>query len=53
MRYELNHRHLNDKLDEVNNLEKFYDKLKTQGSFIEPDFNKIEKVEGMFVPKKN
>ena len=53
MRYELNHRHLSDKLVEVNNLEKFYDKLKTQGSFIEPDFNKIEKVEGMFVPKKN
>lgn len=52
MKYELNHRNLGKKLNEVKNLQKFYDKLKAQGSFIEPDFNKLDKIEGVFIPKK-
>ena len=52
MKYELNHRNLGKRLNEVKNMQKFYDKLKAQDSFIEPDFNKLDKIEGVFIPKK-
>ena len=53
MKYELNYRHMSKKLNQVSNLQKFYDKLKAIGSFIEPDFNELDKIEGVFIPKKN
>ena len=52
MKYELNYRHMSKKLNQVSNLQKFYDKLKAIGSFIEPDFNELDKIEGVFIPKK-
>lgn len=43
---------MSKKLNQVSNLQKFYDKLKAISSFIEPNFNKLDKTEGVFIPKK-